>query len=299
VRVVVQDDVYVTLEVNGIAKAAHAYAEVLTDGDVGLGMRNSTTHFDNFFVRQYVPPSPPMPLPVGEDFEDGVAELFQVESGAWLVSAGRYSVTPVANQDGLSMLRIEQPLPASVEAGATINMNTGVSGYLSNGFVIFDYQGPADFKFAGARQGDDLWVMGHRTATSWVFDAIRSWPITAATDYRLQVVLEEGGQATLLVDGQQQLSHQFADTLTDGAIGLGSEDAVTHFDDVLVEPATMTSAAVAQAIQVPAESPGVDPSIVGWLARQYTEGREATRTAKDHTECAVDEALIHWAPLWM
>jgi len=181
------------LVADGVERLTHQFADAVTDGAVGLGTENALSRFDDVLVQQYVPPPPPpsTTLPVEEDFADGVADYFQVEGGSWQVASGRYAVTPPADQDGVSTLRIEAPLPADLEIRATVNMDAITSGRFSNAFVIFDYQGVADFKFAGARQGDDRWVIGRRTTSGWVFDAIQTAPIDALTDYHLQVIVQE------------------------------------------------------------------------------------------------------------
>ena len=45
------------------------------------------------------------------------------------------------------------------------------AGYYSNGFILFDYQGPTNFKYAGSCIGNQQWVIGHRDGTGWHDDA--------------------------------------------------------------------------------------------------------------------------------
>jgi len=227
------------------------------------------------------------------DFEDGLADFLREEQGTWQVESGRYAVTPMPDGDGVSTLRIEEPLPADLEFWATINANAAASGRLSNAFVILDYQSPTDFKFAGACVGSDDWVVGRRTTSGWQFDAVVSAPIQAVADYRLQVIVEGDDQVTLMVDGVERVTHQFADPVTDGAVGLGTWDALSRFDDVLVQqyvpppPPPSTTLPVeedfedglADFFQVEGIVLGISPTIQqmlrskeGWPAR-YTESR--------------------------
>ena len=47
------------------------------------------------------------------------------------------------------------------------------AGWKANAYVIFDYYGPYDFKFAGINVSTDKFEMGHRDATGWIVDVKR------------------------------------------------------------------------------------------------------------------------------
>nr|WP_261360822.1 S8 family peptidase [Aeoliella straminimaris] len=225
-----------TLTVNGVAKVTHTFGDALNDGELGVGTQNAYARFDDFQVGAYLPPPPPpaTTLPVDEDFNDGVADYFESRSGTWMVESGRYHASPTLGQDGVSTLRIADALPANIEIQATINANSASSGRLSNALVIFDYQDPLNFKYAGAFVGVGRWLVGHRTAGGWVEDATLDEPISALTDYDLEVVLE-GSTASLTVNGVAKVSHTFGDALNDGDLGVGTQNALARFDNVQVE----------------------------------------------------------------
>jgi hypothetical protein len=207
----------------------------VVDGDLGLGTRNSSSHFDNLAVREFIPPPPAAPLPVSDDFDDGIAQLFEVRSGDWLVDAGRYSVGTTGFTDGISTLRLEEPLPSNLDLQVTIQPQPATGGLYTNAYMIFDYQGPTDFKFAGAQVGNNRWAIGHRTASAWVTDKSFNSIIGTGTDYDVRLVIENGDQASLWVDGVPRVMHAFADSVTDGSVGLGVRNAVALFDDVTVQ----------------------------------------------------------------
>jgi hypothetical protein len=235
-RVVIENDTDVTLYANGVTQVTHSFAQSVTDGEVGLGTRSAISRFDDLLVQQYTPSPPPPPgtLPLQEDFEDGLADFFQVQAGAWDSSTGEYSVVPTVGQDGISTLLIGDPLPSDLELQTTINADPGSLNYLSNAFVIFDYQGATDFKFAGAYAGSDEWLIGHRTTTAWVLDNSVSATIDTLTDYDLRVVIENDTDVTLYTNGVSQVTHSFAQSVTDGEVGLGTRSAISRFDDLLV-----------------------------------------------------------------
>ena len=233
-RLVIQNDTDVLLHANGVPILSHNFAGMVTDGEVGLGVRNSVSNFDNVQVGNYVPPPPPAALPVTEDFSDNVADYFEPRTVGWTVSNGAYQANASGGADALSTIRISGPLPSELDLRATISAEPDAGAQFSNALVIFDYQSNVDFKFAGAYVGANDWVIGHRTA-SWTTVASFADTIDASTDYALQLVIENDSSVTLNVNGVPKITHTFAGPLTDGEVGLGTLNALAHFDDVLVQ----------------------------------------------------------------
>ncbi len=235
VQLLARADGTVTLLVDGVLKVDHVFSDTLTDGSVGLGSWNAAARYDNVLVQEYVPPPPPpsVPLPVVEDFDDGVADAFEIHTGNWNTSGGRYHALP--SGDALSTLRVDGPLPAELDLRATVNADLETGSLYSNALIIFDYQSSTDFKFAGAYARSDKWVIGHRAGTSWITDRSVNEAVQASVDYALQVVIDGDQNVRLLVDGVEKLSHLYGGSLSDGAVGLGTWNATAHFDDVVVQ----------------------------------------------------------------
>jgi hypothetical protein len=270
-RVVIENDTDVTLFANGVQQVTHSFSGSLTDGEVGLGTRNAISRFDDLLVQQYTPPPPPPSgtLPIQDDFEDGQADFFQVRAGTWDTSTGEYSVLPTVGQDAISTLLIDDPLPTELELQTTINADPGTSNFLSNAFVIFDYQGPTDFKFAGSYVGANKWLIGHRTASDWVLKNSALATVNTLTDYDLRVVIENDSYVTLYANGVQQVTHSFSGSLTDGEVGLGTRNAISRFDDLLVvayvEVQIQAQAPSFEVITAPPPPMPADPSaVVAW-----------------------------------
>ncbi len=222
-----------TLLVNGTSKVNYGYASGFT-GSVGLGTENSVTQYDNLTVQPYDPPGG-SGLPIQENFDDGQAHYFSPQSGGWAVSAGRYGATPSSvGADAVSTLLINGGPSSSLEFDVTMNAAAGSGTSFSNGFVIFDYQSPTNFKFAGAFVGNQQWVVGHRDANGWEIDAMFSDPsIAPGTDYNLQLLLQ-GNSASLLVNGVSKVSHAYSAAFS-GAVGLGTLNSLTQFDNLTVK----------------------------------------------------------------
>lgn len=224
----------VSLLAGGVEKVSHSYAESVTSGKVGFGSRNSTTRFDDVVVQE-VWNSTPGPLPLNENFDDGLADHLSPAQGFGGVLDGRYFVSAFDNADGVSLFNVLGTLPDKLSFSAIFNANDSTSTQLSNAFLIFDYHSATDFKFAGAYLGSDQWIIGRRTSAGWMTDAYVTRTLDPLTDYELQVIIEASGRVTLLTGGVTLVSYTYAQTLNDGALGLGTRDATARFDNVSIE----------------------------------------------------------------
>ncbi|MBN1853071.1 MAG: S8 family serine peptidase, partial [Pirellulales bacterium] len=193
------------------------------------------------------PPPPPGTLPISEDFEDNVADHFVVRSGNWNASGGRYNVSPTIDDDAIgavSTVALDASLPADLYIRATINADQGkesffgfvISDFLTNGFVVLDYQSESDYKFVGADMDGNCWVIGHYDGSSWIQDASMPWILEPATDYQMRIMVRESHAIALEVDNQTtSLEYSFDDDVTDGDVGLGMQNSSTHFDNFILQ----------------------------------------------------------------
>jgi hypothetical protein len=106
--------------------------------------------------------------------------------------------------------------------------------------MIFDYQGPDDFKFAGVNISIDKIQMGHRDAAGWHVDVQTPARLRPDTDYEVLLAIN-GLTATLVVDNEQAFSHAFAPRvdvdgftygLNSGMVGIGAQNSVSRIDNV-------------------------------------------------------------------
>ncbi|HUT13222.1 MAG TPA: hypothetical protein VMY42_22225, partial [Thermoguttaceae bacterium] len=174
-----------------------------------------------------------------EDFNLGDVERFNEVSGNWLAVDRRYRATPATvGNDAVTIIDVNDVLWEDYVVETDINMTSAGGGYRSNAVVVFDYHSPTDFKFAGAFADPGRWVIGHRTAGGWQVDAQLNQPIEPNTNYDLELRVI-GSTATLSVDGDPAVVHDFGvgATLHDGALGLGTYNAVASFGMMSVEPA--------------------------------------------------------------
>jgi len=190
-------------------------------------------------------PGGPRDVRVTADFNDGSAQGFFIDSGQWTVSGGKLQVAPVAlGQDAVSVFYANTYLPNYFELKATISTAKPVGGYKANAYLVFDYQAPDDFKFAGIDVSTNKMVMGHRDASGWhvVKQAAVPGSVKADTNYDLLLALN-GTVATLVFNNKNVFTHVFAPRVDEdgfayglnaGMVGLGADNAVARIDNVAV-----------------------------------------------------------------
>jgi len=180
-----------------------------------------------------------------ENFDDAEANDFSPLAGNWLVNeASAYQGSPrTAGGDSVSVLPATIRLPLSWNASVTMRTDF-VADASRNGFIIFDYVSPTNFKYAGVRVAAGLWVIGQRTAAGWE-DRV-ALPAGIDPNRALAVrVVADGSVAELFVDGVPQIQHDFGESLAGGRVGVGTNDGWTVFDDFVVtrrdEPPSLVS----------------------------------------------------------
>ncbi|HSW25431.1 MAG TPA: hypothetical protein VLJ62_21910 [Burkholderiaceae bacterium] len=178
-------------------------------------------------------------------FNDGALSSFAVDSGTWKVENGALKVAAQSlGKDAAAVFYVGDSLPAYFEVSASVMVNKPTGGWKANAYIMFDYQGEFDFKFAGIDVSTSKLVMGHRNASGWIVDvqAPLTGGLKAGTAYNLLLGIN-GLNATLVVDNKSVFSYAFAARVIDGAtyglnsgmVGVGSDNSVGVFDNVTVQ----------------------------------------------------------------
>ncbi|MGD8816801.1 MAG: cadherin-like domain-containing protein, partial [Acidobacteriota bacterium] len=180
----------------------------------------------------------------GNNDTNGTVNGFAADTGSWTVENGRLSIAPEAlGGDAASVFYVDNYLPTYFEIQAVINAAKPIAGYKSNTYIIFDYQGPTDFKFAGINISTDKIQMGRRTEAGWIVDVQTPAKLKPDRDYNVLVAIN-GLTVTLVVDNQDVFTHTFearidaygvSHGLNDGMVGLGSENAIARVDNLQVQ----------------------------------------------------------------
>jgi Ca2+-binding RTX toxin-like protein len=176
-------------------------------------------------------------------FNTGIPDGYAADSGIWIVDSGQFEVSPeVLGGDAVSVMHIQDPLPSYFEIQATINAGKPTAGYKSNAFLIFDYQSPIDYKYAGVNISNNKLEMGYCDATGWHEFEQTNAKLKPDTAYHLLLVLN-GTTATLVVNGSEVFTHVFEARVEDsyafglnaGMVGLGAYNSIARIDDVKVQ----------------------------------------------------------------
>jgi len=121
------------------------------------------------------------------DFNNGQAQGFAADSGTWTVKGGRYEVAPtVLGGDAVSVFYVDEFIPSYFEMQATINAVKPTGGSNANAYLIFYYQSPTEFKFAGLNVSNEQARNRHRNAQGWIEDRRGAFPVRqSGTDYNV------------------------------------------------------------------------------------------------------------------
>ncbi len=158
---------------------------------------------------------------------------FETVAGTSDLLAGQLHLAP--GQDSLAVSVLDDaalPERTATRMYATIRADA-LPGLDQNGFIVFDYQSPDDFKYAGARAGSDKWVVGEAIDGQLIDVATLDDVIGEGPAYGLQAWIHDN-TITLLVEGEQKLQHTFDQPIDDGQLGLASQNARSRFDQVAV-----------------------------------------------------------------
>ncbi|MCA9039775.1 MAG: hypothetical protein KDA65_05435, partial [Planctomycetaceae bacterium] len=230
----------VLLHVDGLPVCSTTFTEGIGAGQLGLAGYNSVTQFDSFAVSNSISAGKPQPLPFQEDFNDGSADGFYyplMNNWATVNSNGEQFFrinNSVNNQLGLTYVPLPEDTPSAFEVSVQIKSIQAVSGW-QDGFIIFDYKSPTDFKYAGMFTGQNQWLIGHYQGNWNNRFSVVDWDDTGRDIltnqfYTLHLRID-GNTVWLSVDGEYITSATFSGPVNMGAVGLAADKAFTWFDN--------------------------------------------------------------------
>ena len=167
------------------------------------------------------------------------------DTGSWTVQSGALQVSASSlHGDAVAVYDLGDTtgLPSYFEVQASISVIKPTAGWKANSYIIFDYQSPTDFKFAGINISINKLVMGHRDATGWVVDEQVPFLAKADTYYNLLLAVN-GLTASLMVDNNTVFTHTYAARVVEGYsyglnwgfVGFGSDNSCGAMDNVVVQ----------------------------------------------------------------
>ncbi len=166
---------------------------------------------------------------------DPVSPLLVTQTGSFVRSGNAYFGTR-PSVGGTAIVTIPSLTPGiltphyQVETKVTLTPN-GHDLY-QNGFIVFDYHSPTDFKYAGAFGLLDRFVIGQ--VTGGVNRQLATSRAVITAGVQLSLRLEINGLVATLFNGATQVAqHLFTSSFT-GTVGNGTINANTSFDDLTV-----------------------------------------------------------------
>ncbi len=170
---------------------------------------------------------------LNETFADGTADDFTVASGDFLVSDGVYEGRPSAG-DPLAVADQIGGLPNAFKIEAALQVPVATA-FQRNAAVVFDFQSTSNFKFGLLDADAGQWQLGQQSGGSWTVFAAAAEKLVPGQDYSVTVEIHDT-EARLLVGGVEKLRHDYLNDLTDGVVGVASDDGEFQLDRFTVDP---------------------------------------------------------------
>ena len=216
---------------DGQLKVEFDFDDLVADRQVGFGTRGAIWAFDDLLID-----AQGTAVPHADDFDDGVAYYLTGVMGSWSVNEGRLIGVGQGPSDAIALLQFDKRVPGGSVADGILEMSavmssSGGQGRFSNGFFVFEDVDAGNFKFAGVFFGAGQFRIGQVEDGQWrVDERVDDAGLSAGVDQAYRVVLD-GTRAIVSAEGQEKLSFDFAESLLDGLIGLGSRNAKVDIDD--------------------------------------------------------------------
>jgi hypothetical protein len=132
--------------------------------------------------------------------------------------------------------------PAVITANPTINVSVDVKTALgnkpkfwSNAIVIFDYQSPTNYKFAGLFQGRDELIIGQVKNGKSKYLKSQTFVTAADEVHRINVAINRStSTVTLTSPGGPTVVYTYSGGISTGPYGVGTLNANSQFDNLVI-----------------------------------------------------------------
>src|SRR5262249_16320702 len=157
---------------------------------------------------------------------NGPSAMF-ADSGTWTITGGAYqNSTTTVSGDNVSLFDLNTWLPSYYEVLTTLKVSKG--GSLADGFIIFDYQSPTNFKYAGIDVANSVLKIGQRSSAGWA--DVATLPVKGlGLNSNESIMLAANGAMATLTFGTYSLSYTFTGPLNTGMLGVGTNNSIANF----------------------------------------------------------------------
>ncbi|QDU80996.1 FG-GAP repeat protein [Polystyrenella longa] len=219
----------------------------MSDGQLGLISKPSVVAYSNFEVHEEMEPRGEIDPSFYFDFDywdsnhisdwlhtDSMDHWSRVKNGSnGIAEANSLSDSPLAT----ALIQPINNLPSSFEMSIEITPLSQPGGW-QDGFLIFDYKSPTDFKYAGMMAGQNQWIIGHFNGGFGNRELTVDWDdigrqINPDELYLLHVSID-GSEVQLRVDTELIGTANFDAPVNEGQLGFGNYNAKTWFDEFRV-----------------------------------------------------------------
>jgi hypothetical protein len=103
----------------------------------------------------------------------------------------------------------------------------------SNAVIVFDYQSPTNYKFAGVFEIIDKLIIGQVVNGKVQYLNQKNFPARPNTTIPLSISIDRTSNLVTLSSGATSLSHTFS-SLGTGTVGIGTINANARFDSLAI-----------------------------------------------------------------
>ena len=228
-------------------------------GELGL-----VTQVDPFWQEQGGAPNQSVPvghIPGGSRMVIGSASFARgtlsgsgmlTVAGTWTVANGALNATPPSvGTSSFAVFDQNNYIPNYFEVTSSVSVTKATGGYKSNAYIIYDYLGPTNFKFAGVDGSTQKVELGHFDGTYWNIDAQTPAQINSNGSFYNLLLSVNGTAAILIVNNNPNwtVSYTYAAHVVNGVnigldygiVGLGANNAISSFSSVAVQTVMPTT----------------------------------------------------------
>ncbi|MEZ6045275.1 MAG: hypothetical protein R3C11_06770 [Planctomycetaceae bacterium] len=237
----------ITLTIDQEELFTYTFEEGALDNErLGLYAFGDAVAFDNFKLDQQINPAglfkPNYNYTLQSSLQFNLQEGFELSNDEEIyLSTSKSRGLHLDGTENSSLTTALIPMPPNFPTSFEMSVKLAAvdePGNWQDGLLVFDYQNPNDFKYAGMLAGQNQWVIGHYKngfgnrllSVDWD-DQGRQ--INSGEFYLMHLDID-GGQVEMRVNAELIGTATFNTPIHDGQLGLATYNAHTYFRDLFI-----------------------------------------------------------------